>query len=287
MLSPTMMVRGDGNAQGRTRRLAAVRRICASCVLAVLAGCRSEAVPPTVPSEDAAEVAAAEGPVPSEPFAAPEAVEPEPGVEPEPAVEPEPEPPAPIPAPTLLCTAEVFRESKSGKPPWSRVEIEGLRFGLRPTPGETVTIVPRDPALPVLELSIVNVRTHGAPRDGIPRWWEPVLAKVEDRAYFELRAPRDRRPEYPADVVVVYPATPSAVLLDPKAVSPDDLPPGVLPKGVELAVDVDGDGRPDAIESTVCTENPKKAKCFEATAWEVHRREGDGWQLVHRFEPAT
>lgn len=223
----------------------------------------------------------------------PEAVELE-AVEPEPVEPPAPEPAAPEPAPlaavaapTMVATAPVWRQSKSEGPPWSRVEIATVRFGLRPTAGETVTILPRHPSLPPLELTIRKVVTHGAPRDGIPRWWEPVLEKVTERAYFDVPTPKDRSAQLPVDVVVVYPATPTATLLDPKGLDPADLPPSVLPKGVEIAVDVDGDGRPDTIESTVCTENPKRARCGEATAWEVHRREGDGWTLVHRHEPAT
>ncbi len=191
------------------------------------------------------------------------------------------------PAPMMVASATVWRQSKTDAPPWSRVEIATVRFGVRPTVGETVTILPRHPTLPVLELEIRKVVRHGAPADGIPRWWEPVLERVTERAYLDVRAPKDRSAQLPVDVVVVYPATPSATLLDPKAVDPGDLPPGVLPKGVEIAVDVNGDGRPDAIESTVCTENPRRARCSEATAWEVHRRKGTGWQLVHRFEPAT
>ncbi|MCX4240483.1 hypothetical protein [Paraliomyxa miuraensis] len=196
---------------------------------------------------------------------------------PAPTAEPDPAAPeietTPIAAPTMLSAAALWRESKS------RVEISGIAFGLRPTAGEAVTVLPRHPTLPALELSITKVKTHGNPRDDIPRWWEPVLEEVTEPAWVDVRAA--------VDVVVVYPATPSATLLDPTRILPDDLPPSVLPKGVEIAVDVDGDGRPDAIEASVCSENPRRARCFEATAWEIHRREGDGWQLVHRFEPAT
>lgn len=247
--------------------------------------CRPDADPPVTPSPSGAAATAPRG-------EAPAAVEvarsdPDPGPDPGPAAAPTPPQPSPVPAPTMIGTADLWRESKSGGPPWSRVEIFGARFGLRPAVGEAVTILPRHPTLPVLELSITKVKTHGSPRDDIPRWWEPVLEDVTEPAYVDLRTPRDRSPQHPIDVVVVYPATPSATLLDPKRIDPDDLPPEVVPKGVEIAIDVDGDGRPDALEASVCSDDPKRARCFEATAWEIHRREGDGWQLVHRFEPAT
>jgi hypothetical protein len=253
----------------------------------ILGGCGREVAAPVVEPEVVEADVVEPEPVEPEPVE-PEVVEPEP-VAPEP-VEPEPvapEPAPPVVAPMMVATAPVWRQSKSEGPPWSRVEIATVRFGLKPTVGERVTILPRHPSLPPLELAIRKVVTHGAPRDGIPRWWEPVLEKVTERAYFDVRTPKDRSAQLPVDVVVVYPATPTAALLDPKGLDPASLPPSVLPKGVEIAVDVDGDGRPDTIESTVCTESPKRARCGEATAWEVHRREGEGWTLVHRYEPAT
>jgi hypothetical protein len=265
-------------ASGRTMVRGAVMGVL------ILGGCGREAGPVVEPVVEPAVVEpAVVEPAVVEPVFEPAVVEP---AVVEPAVV-EPEAPPPVAAPMMVATAPVWRQSKSEGPPWSRVEIATVRFGVRPTAGEKVTILPRHPSLPPLELTIRKVVTHGAPRDGIPRWWEPVLEKVTERAYFDVRTPKDRSDQLPVDVVVVYPATPTATLLAPKGLDPADLPPSVLPKGVEIAVDVNGDGRPDTIESTVCTESPKRARCGEATAWEVHRREGDGWTLVHRHEPAT
>jgi hypothetical protein len=157
------------------------------------------------------------------------------------------------------------------------------KFGSPPNVGAAVTILPKQAGLPGVELAIIRVTKHDDLADeGVPPWWEPVFESVKDRAYFTLPGP-----QFPGDVVVVYPASPMATLLDAKLLTADDVPPGILLKGVRIAVDVDGDGRPDAIELSVCTDNPKRASCGEATATEIHRCEAGVWSLVHRFEPVS
>jgi hypothetical protein len=256
-------------------------RICVLSLIVTLASCRAD-VEPSASKPAAASAQASSGPEHVEPQPAEvEPAEPEPApLEPAP---PEPALPVDAKAPTMIDQTQIWRQSDNDQPPWNQIDIVSAMFGAPPSVGEAVTILPQDKALPTIELRITEVIKHDELADeGGQPWWEPVLAPVTDKAYFELPGS-----QFPGDVVVVYPATPSATLLDPTTLSADDLPPKILLAGVKVAVDVNADGRPDAIELSVCTEDPKRAECGEATGTEIYRSEGGVWSLVHRFEPAT
>ncbi len=249
----------------------------------LLGACRPGAEPvdaTTSPAEAPAPVVSPEPASEPEPVETPatEVVEASPEPAPAPVAEPEP-----VEAPTRIAKVTVWRDSKAGTgtAPWKRVSIEEVQFGIRPSKGETVTVLPLKASLPPLELTITRIKKRDY---GDYPSWDVSFSRVTDRAYFKIKG---SNPQMPADVVVVYPATPSATVLKTKGLSPDDLPGHAPPRSVELAVDVNGDGKPDTVELTVCTDNPKRAKCGEATAWETHRLVDGEWTLVYRFEPIT
>jgi hypothetical protein len=252
-------------------------RICLLSLVVALASCRADVEPASSKQLEPKQAA---------PPAEVEVQAPKPEPEPEPEPESAPAEPAPAvdaKAPTMIDQPQLWRQSDNDQPPWDQIDVVSAMFGVAPNVGETVTILPKDKALPTIELRITEVIKHDELADeGGQTWWEPVLEPITDKAYFELPGS-----QFPGDVVVVYPATPSATLLDLDKLSAGDLPAKILIAGVQIAVDVNGDGRADAIELSVCTENPKRTECGEATGTEIYRSEDGVWSLVHRFEPAT
>jgi len=280
---------------GRMRVPAGMRGFGSCVVLLVAVACRSEPAEPAKPAgsvEAPSEVdapAVVSAPVVEGAEADAEADVEAPAVEATPPAEVTP-PPVPLPvldveSPTWIGTQRVWRESKTDRPPWDQVTITELRFGFRPKRGAAVTVLPDDPSLPTLELKIERIVGHRAVKeDDIQASWDAVLEPVTDRAYHDVEG---TTPTFPVGVVAVYPATPSARVLDPATLDPAQLPAGTPPGGVSLAVDVNGDGQPDTVERSICTDDPKIADCGEATAWELQRRVEGAWTLVHRFDPST
>ena len=56
---------------------------------------------------------------------------------------------------------------------------------------------------------------------------------------------------------------------------------------IEWGVDVDGDGRPEALMIRYCSDDPKQVECFEATSHALYRRAGRRWRKVFVFEPVS
>jgi hypothetical protein len=144
------------------------------------------------------------------------------------------------------------RQSSDGNalPPWTNVTLQNVfGFDREPSVGDKVTVVAPDGA-PNLELAITRVKM----RDEEDLWWEVELEPIKEKHFAEAYRPRDRYFE----VVVLYPPVPGARSISPNKLSSRDLPPDVKRKEIKEAIDLDGDGRSDAILVEYCCQTSER-----------------------------
>ncbi len=159
-----------------------------------------------------------------------------------------------------------------------RVEVTPVVFDRQPPPGSEVWVLPY-PRGEAVRLKVRAVE----PAAAAPGW----LVHLEDAARTPLRnlqAPPDRRPEAPSEVAVLWPAAATT----PRAVAgvTGDLPAGVAPATVNVAVDRDGDGRADLLlVEFCCGDRGAHADC-EYLCGETWQRAGGSWHRCSSWQPA-
>ena len=185
----------------------------------------------------------------------------------------------------MIARAAVLRDSPSGKPPWVTAQIISAPFGVAVEKGKSVSLLPVDSTAPPVTATIraVTIRDEFVD-EGIAPWWAVDIGPIVHPAY--VSAGDVNAPALAFKVVVVYPAMTDAKRIDPKGWVAELSPPTSI-EAIKAAVDVNHDGRPDIVERSVCTQNPRRPSCGEATAHEILRREGQTWARLYRFEPAT
>jgi len=186
----------------------------------------------------------------------------------------------------FLGFSNVHRRSLNNNemPPWKSVEIIPLHFYFRPKVGTLISVFPVRKELPHLTLAIKKIVKDEI--DGTVRW-EIELDKIKEREYFSIKAPSNRRRNYPSGVIAVYPAVKTLSFVSFRALKKQKLPRGVTLKHIVFAVDINGDGKADAMETRFCEDNPKMASCFEGTAFVLYRRGKKGWKKIHVAWPLS
>lgn len=158
--------------------------------------------------------------------------------------------------------------------------VTEIHFGGRkPRVGRSVTVVPTFKA-PAVDVKIVKVRRLAHYEENVV--WGVELEPIAHPAYAAIKQ------SYP-EVVVLYPASPGATFMDAAAIhkSGSRLPRGFGRANVEWGVDVDSDGKPDALRLRYCTEDRKRVECFEATGHKIFRRAGRRWRQVYDWKPES
>lgn len=158
------------------------------------------------------------------------------------------------------------------------VEVTPVAFDRRPEVGSEVWVLPypQGPA--------VRLKVRGAERaEAGPRW----LVRLEDARETSLRdlhAPPGRRPEAPSDAAVVWPAPEAAPQI--LTVHPADLPADLAAGTVNVAVDVDRDGRADLLIAEFCCGDRASRSDCEYYCGETWQRTGARWRRCSSWQPA-
>lgn len=194
----------------------------------------------------------------------------------------------------VVRTSGRKRADGTGVPPWLKVSVETQVIGpTEPVVGDMVTAIPVDIDIAPIGLQIRGVRLELNPfneeisRRGtdekLPDSWRLDLEPVTNRAFFDAKPQGNRVTEYPFDVVVLYPATPAARLLDSRLVARDVLPPNVRPETVSVALDLEGDGSADLLIVETCGGDWSKPggddNCENTTGF-VYERVGASWRII-------
>lgn len=168
--------------------------------------------------------------------------------------------------------------------PWKEVRVTNVfGFKRKPVMGDKVTVVPLDVEIAPLDLRITEIKERN---DCGSHWWEVELEPVRQRAFFDIAPRPDRVQEFPFDVGIVYPAVKYARQIKGKALRKGMLPAGVSLNTVKGALDLTGDGVPDALIVDYCCRDPgKAAKGCDYTCGKIFRKIRNAWKIVNTSSP--
>jgi hypothetical protein len=183
----------------------------------------------------------------------------------------------------LVWPATVTRSAARQGGPWTRASIEAVVP--RPLhPGEKVTVLPLRRALPRRELPVAVVDEQpGTPP--FPSTWALVVDATV-APFLSARPDPGHEGHHPFDAIVVSPPAPKARLLA-RGAAGHDLP--AAPATLWAAVDLTGDGKPDAAIFRFCCEQPSRparapggSPCQTECVAIYLRDAGQSWRLVHQ-----
>ena len=187
-----------------------------------------------------------------------------------------------------IGTGMVWREADDSSPQaWKEATIENI-FGFKASPSlnEMATVVPISNEVDKFELEIVKTKQEEGCTPTEDEWWSVELEPFELSMLSAVSVPASRNPEYPFDVVVIYPAQKIANLLDINKIPQENLPKGVFKNTVEAAIDLTGTGGPDAIISEFCCSDASKPKNMcDYVCGKTFEKTEDSWLLKDSSNP--
>ena len=134
-------------------------------------------------------------------------------------------------------------------PPWNSAIVERMVVADRTATGSYVTIVPVTRTTGAVHLRVLRTAQQSAEDcDGnTERWWQASLTAVHRKSFLNARPEMDRGPRFLLQVVAIHPVQRRARQLPRSRIYTDRLPPGVFPRTVEAAVDLNDAGAADIV----------------------------------------
>jgi hypothetical protein len=175
--------------------------------------------------------------------------------------------------------------------PHSReLQLSNVVFKTPPKPGGKVTILALSSTLPALTARITKAKLSENPcSESLPKQWEIEFEPLTQAAYVDavFAVPGRIEGSYaPFQVAVLYPANPQARALNRGLLEAADLPAGTLLQNVVMALDLNGDEKPDLIATEYCCDRPKqsRAQC-DLTCGKTYLRTAGQWKQIDASTP--
>lgn len=188
---------------------------------------------------------------------------------------------------TIIGEAIIWRTEKTeGSNDWSDIVVANI-FGFKndvPV-GELVQLFPLRKELPIIELGVIKTNKRDELDTDI--WYEVELENIpeEYEEYWNIKSSSERRPEYPSDLLFVYPAINSCTLLQDIHFETKDLPINISNDVIKGALDFDGDELPDAIVCTFCCSTRQPVGDCEYTCGEIYIKVNNKWTMINSSQP--
>lgn len=177
------------------------------------------------------------------------------------------------------------------QPPYKFVEIVNGSFGVEAKTSEKVTVIPLGTDFKSFEIKITKVSKadfidcNAEPPGTV---WDVEFEKVTRKEFLEAKTPRNRNPEVPFDVFVIYPSVKFARSLKASELTKSMLPKGVYKNTVTAAVDLTGDGKPDLLEASFCCNDSKvSAEKCDYTCGTIYKKIKNRWKAVRNLSSCT
>lgn len=187
---------------------------------------------------------------------------------------------------SALLNRNSTTKNDSGRmiPPYYSAEISG---GLNKEPhvGDDVAIIPLIEGIEPFFLAIRSAEMKSeACSDG--EYWEVKFDPIKSRKVLDAKPREGRADEYPFDIFLIYPAVDFAKNIAATDLQTKDLPNGIVPIVVHVAIDIDADGKPDLLEVHYCCGKPRKpaAEC-DLTCTKMYRKFAGKWKLTDEDQP--
>ena len=188
---------------------------------------------------------------------------------------------------TVIGEATLWRnEEIEGSNEWKTVHATNV-FGFKKdiAKEEIIQVIPLTKELPILGLKVTET-TKRDDFDGEDIWYEVELEVIKNNEYWSYKGPKERRAEYPIDLLVVYPAIENATLLTKHDFSVEELPKNVSNTIIKGALDFDNDQLPDAIVCEFCCSDRSSATDCEYFCGEIYIKVNGQWILINSSQPA-
>ena len=149
---------------------------------------------------------------------------------------------------TTIGKGTLWRKEKTyGNNNWSDIVASNI-FGFKETVsiGEIVQVVPLRKELPIIKLSVIETRKRN---DFGDTWYEVDLENIpkEHEEYWSINTPTERSPEFPSDLLIIYPVIKNCTRLKGIQFEAKDLPVNISNDIIQCALDFNGDKLPDAL----------------------------------------
>ena len=149
---------------------------------------------------------------------------------------------------TTISKGTLWRKEKTyGSNNWSDIVVSNI-FGFKETVsiGEIVQVVPLRKELPIIKLSVIQTRKRN---DFGDTWYEVDLEKIskEHEEYWSINTPPERSPEFPSDLLIIYPVIKNCTRLQGIQFETKDLPVNISNDMIQCALDFNGDKLPDVL----------------------------------------
>lgn len=162
------------------------------------------------------------------------------------------------------------------------------RLAIAPKAGSQVTVVPLAAGLVPFNLKIVRVIREE--ECGDEKRWNLELEPVTDRAILDAQPLAGGTDEFPFRACVIFPAVSSARAIPGTGFERRSLPRGVYAATIIAAIDLDGDGSPDFLETSYCCDRDQDrarnmARDCDYTCGKAFKKIAGRWRLVESFRP--
>jgi hypothetical protein len=199
------------------------------------------------------------------------------------------ESPSPAPEPAVL-NAVIVPLHRPDDPQSRVLQLNNVVFKTPPKPGGTVTILALSITLPALETRITKAKLVENPcSESLPKQWEIEFESLKQAEYVDavFAVPGRVEGSYaPFQVAVLYPANPQARALNRGLLDASDLPVGTLLQNVVMALDLNGDQKPDLIATEYCCDRPKAARTHcDLTCGKTYLRTAGQWKQIETSTP--
>lgn len=170
------------------------------------------------------------------------------------------------------------------------LEIQEVDFRKPPIVGAAVTLIPLGVNLPATQTRILQVdKTPDPCSETLPPWWSLKLAPLTEARFVQAEAAQasaESDVNYPFKICVLYPAVATARALNRGLLDAANLPKGVRPEQVLLALDLDGDDTPDFVLAEHCCDKPQAPlKDCDLTCRKTWQRRANQWTVLDAGTP--
>ena len=148
---------------------------------------------------------------------------------------------------TTIGEGTLWRKEKTyGSNNWSDIVATNIGFKEIVGIGEIVQVIPLRKELPIIKLSVIKTRKRNDEGD---IWYEVYLGEIpkEHEEYWKIKTPPERRPEFPSDLLIIYPVIENCTRLQGIQFEAKDLPVNISNDIIQCALDFNGDKLPDAL----------------------------------------
>lgn len=185
---------------------------------------------------------------------------------------------------TVIGEAVLWRKAKDdGSGNWESVLATNV-FGFKKSIplGALVQIIPQTKALPAITLEVLKVTKRD---DAEEVWYQIELEEIRDSSYWNFQGSTDRRPEFPCELLVLYPPVTDCSILLGNEFDAADLPSGVGNELIKGALDFNGDGLPDALICTFCCKDRSPIGSCDNHCEEFYIKYDHKWSMINASQP--